>query len=74
MQLLSVHGNQVIAFAHLHAGLGQRGTQFGVPVFSRINFLDTIAPARLVELVVHAEQADIYGMKIGIVAAANIGM
>src|SRR5205823_540765 len=73
-QWLSVNRDKIIAFSDLDAGFGQRRTQLGIPIFPRIDFLDAVPAAGLVELIIHTEQAHVYGMKIGIVTAANVSV
>ena len=73
-EVAPIHGQQVIAFLHLHAGLGERRAQAGVPVFPGIDFLEAVKAAGRVEFIVHAQQAEVDGMQIGIIAAAHVGV
>ena len=71
-QVLPVHGEQELAGLHVHAGLGERRLQLGVPVLAGQDPLELIAPRR--HAIVGAEQADADRLLLRLRAALDEGV
>ena len=68
VQIAAVDGEQILAFLHVDAGLGERGVQSGIPVFAVVDAREAVAA--VVDGVVRAEQAGVRRV-IGLAGTAN---
>ena len=68
VQIAAVDGEQILAFLHIDAGLGERGVQSGIPVFAVVDVGETVTV--VVDGVVGAEEAGVRRV-IGFAGTAN---
>src|SRR5579862_6326573 len=69
---MAVDRYQVIAFLHVDAGLGEWRAQCCVPILALIDFLETVEA--IVGFEIDAERANVDRVKIGSIAAADVGV